>query len=223
LSSEHSLELLVRSCAIVGALVGDSSNYQLFEKLNSTGELRQLLSVETLYRRRQHSHSSSAPGSENPPAFRSGLDLRQPTVAWVSSAADETFLLEAGDDPRHRGRLHSLRGCQLTQGYGAAEDDDRECGQSRSRKPAGVVFLAQLPEEMDRSGMEPVGERGRLAFRRSIPQRSVRAHATGTSLIRLTTLPWPSEKELIQISRPFMREMTRGSSMLLAPADLISP
>lgn len=52
---------------------------------------------------------------------------------------------------------------------------------------------------------------------RPVPQSSA------TSLIKLTTLPCPSLNEEIQISRPFIRAMTCGSSRLFAPADLIFP
>ena len=71
-------------------------------------------------------------------------------VVLVADALDEALVLQAGNDARHRRRFHLLRGGKLTEGEWAAEDDYGQGGKARGRQAAGVVFLAELPEEMNR-------------------------------------------------------------------------
>ena len=181
-------------------------------KLNPSAELRQLLPFQLAHGARQLFDAASASGCHSLMAFRCRLNVRQPSVARVAFPFYETILLEARHDPGHRRRLHLFRARELTEGERSAEDDDREGRKSGGRKSAGVIFLSQLAQEMDRRRMELVGKILGLVTLR---------HVAGTSLIRPTTFPCPSESSQTQISRPFMRAMTRGSARLLAPDALI--
>lgn len=136
---------------------------QVSKNLNSTGKVRQLRPVEVFQRCGQQLHASSAPRGKNSPSFGGSVNLSQPSIASVALPVDQPIRLETGHDPRHRWRLHAFGAGKSAEGYRAAEDDDRESGEARSRKPAGIVFLAQSAQKVDRRGMELVGERARLA------------------------------------------------------------
>ena len=131
---------------------------------------------------------------------------------WITFPFYETLLLEARHDSGHRRRPHLFGARELAQSERSAENDDGKRREAGSGQSTGVVFLAQLAQEMDRRRMELVREGfGVLTLR----------HASGTSLISPTTLPCPSESSQTQISRPFMRAMMCGSARLFAPEDLM--
>lgn len=181
-------------------------------KLNPSAELRQLLPFQLAHGARQLFDAASASGCQSLMAFQCRLDVRQSSVARVAFPFYETILLEARHDPGHRRRFYLFRARELTESERSAEDDDREGRKSGGRKSAAVIFLSQLAQEMDRRRMELVGKFLGLVTLR---------HAAGTSLIRPTTFPCPSDTEEIQISRPFIRVIMRGSSRPFAPEDLI--
>ena len=145
-------------------------------------------------------------------AFCRRFDVRQPSIFWIAFPFHEVVLFETRHDPGHRRRSHLFGAGEGTQREGPAEDDDGESGKAGSGKSAGVILLSQLSQEVDCRRMKLVGERLRVV---------VPGHASGTSLIKPTTFPCPSEMSAIQISRPPMRAMTWGSVMLLAPEDLM--
>lgn len=97
--------------------------------------------------------------------FGGGANLCQPSVARVADALHEAVFLQAGYDPCHRWRLHLLRSGELAEGERSAEDDYRKSGKAGSRQPAGIILPAQLPEEVNRGRVEPVGERFRSRLR----------------------------------------------------------
>jgi len=77
------------------------------------------------------------------------VDLRKPPVACITLSMHQPSLLQSGDDPGHRRWLHLLRAGELAQCERPTEDNDRECREARSGKPAGIIFLAELPQKMN--------------------------------------------------------------------------
>ena len=56
-------------------------------------------------------------------------DMNRTTVLGVGFAHRETVALQRVDHTRHGGGAYALRGCQLADGDGSGEHDDRECGE----------------------------------------------------------------------------------------------
>ena len=103
------------------------------KKVNSAGQLRQLASAQISDDGRKFFDASRSPSGKHFLSFDGRLDSCKPSIARVTDTLDKTRFLQAGDDPRHRGRLHLLRGGELAQGERPAEDDYRERGQARGR------------------------------------------------------------------------------------------
>ncbi len=141
-----------------GSLGAHRAN-DLFKKLGSTHQLRQLGRTQASDRCRQPFDPTRSPCSKNVSSFACSPDLRQPPVVRVIESLDKTILLQASHDACHRRRLHLLGRGELPQGERPAEDHDGEGRQARSRQPGGIVFLPQLAKEMNRGGVELVGER----------------------------------------------------------------
>ena len=182
------------------------------QRLGTAFELGDLTFVERLERESQFFDTPGATGGEDLPSFVGGFDQRQTAVAQVAFTRDQSVPLEARHDACHCRRPDLLGAGERTEGEWATEYHYRQSRQARGRKSAGVVFLSQVPQQVDRGRVESVRQSRRFGSRRQV---------SATSLMNCTTFPCPSDTAEIQISRPFIRAMTRGSSMTLAPADLI--
>jgi hypothetical protein len=90
------------------------------------------------------------------------MNQRQSSVPRIALALHQANLLETRHDTGHRGRPNLLGARELTERKRTAEDDNRESGKARRGDPAGVILLAQLPQEMNRRRMELVGKGVRL-------------------------------------------------------------
>jgi hypothetical protein len=90
------------------------------------------------------------------------MNQRQSSVPRIALALHQANPLETCHDTRHRRRPHLLGAGELTERKRAAEDDNRESGKARRGDAAGVILLAQLPQEMNRRRMELVGKGVRL-------------------------------------------------------------
>ena len=99
----------------------------LFQKLDSSRQLRQLSAVETVDGGRELFDAPSASCCEDLLSFRSRLNPCQAPVADIANALDEPVLLQSRHDSRHRRRLHLLRRRELTKREWAAKDHDGEC------------------------------------------------------------------------------------------------
>ena len=120
-----------------------------FKKVDPAGQLRQLAGVQLLHSGCQLLDASGSAGGENPLSFVRRADSREASVVQVADPLDETVLLQSRHDSRHGRRLHLLRRRQLAEGERAAEDDYGESGKTRGRKPARIIFPAELAEEMN--------------------------------------------------------------------------
>ena len=91
---------------------------------------------------------------------RGGADAHDASVGRVDQALDELPRLQHPDQPRDRRRPHLLGAGEITEGDGAAEDDDGKGGELGSGEAGGIIFAAKAAEEMKRRGVEAIGEAG---------------------------------------------------------------
>ena len=75
-----------------------------------------------------------------------------------SLAADQAVALEADDEARHRRRADLLGLRELADGDAPAEHHDRQRRGARRRQPHRIVLAAEAAEEVDRRGVEALGD-----------------------------------------------------------------
>lgn len=86
----------------------------------------------------------------------------QSSVPRIALALHQTDLLQTRHNTGHRWRLYLLGARELAERERPAEDNNGEGRKARRGNSAGVVLLAQPPQQMNRRGMELVGEGVRL-------------------------------------------------------------
>lgn len=87
-------------------------------------------------------------------------------------AANQFRALQTGDDAAHRGRAHLLGVGEFAERFGAAEDEDGECGELGGADVALAVADAQAAKQVDGCGVELVGDVG-CCGRRRVAGRAV--------------------------------------------------
>lgn len=85
------------------------------QNLNTSTELRQLLSFELAYGGREFFNAAGASGGENLTTFWRRFDVRQSFVARIILSFYQPILLQSGDYPSHRGWLYLFRARELPQ------------------------------------------------------------------------------------------------------------
>lgn len=99
-------------------------------------------------------------------ALRRGGNSRDSAVGRIRRALDQPYPLELFDEARDRGRSHLLGDRQGAKGDRTAEDNHRQRRKLRRREAGGIVLTSKPTEEMDRGGMEAIGQFARGAGRR---------------------------------------------------------
>jgi hypothetical protein len=130
-----------RSGRVVTHARDDRSN-----KLNASAQLRQFCPSQFLNRTDEPRDATRASGGENLMTFRGRFDVRQPSIPRVTFPLYEIILLETRHYPRHRRRPHLLGTRESAERKRTTENDDGERREAGSRKSAGVIFFAQLPQ-----------------------------------------------------------------------------
>jgi hypothetical protein len=75
-------------------------------------------------------------------------------------AADEFGALEAGDDAAHGWRADLFGGGKFAERFGSAEDEDGKRGELGRTDSAFAVANAEAAQQVDRGGVELIGEFG---------------------------------------------------------------
>ena len=86
------------------------------------------------------------------------VDVDDPSVVRVLLTPNEGRSLEALHGPGHRRGTDAFRLGELPESDRAAEDDDGESGKRRPAQAGGRVLTSDTPQDVDRCGMEAVGE-----------------------------------------------------------------
>jgi len=127
------------------------------EDFHSFSKLRQL-------RWRQACHLRSEIFDAPPPAFLQQAraffrraDLHAAAIVRIVGNADEPAAREPRNDAAHRRRLHLFGRSEFTKSPGSAENQHGKRGKARRTLPGGDILLADMPQKMNRSRMQPVG------------------------------------------------------------------
>ena len=126
--------------------------------MTDRAQLDKFVRAEVIEACREGCNAAAARLLEQARALGRGTDVRAAGVPGVAGNGDETVALESGDDAAHGGRLDLLGGGQLAQRFGPGEDQHRERRQLRWTHAAGRVVPANAAQEVNGSGVQPVGD-----------------------------------------------------------------
>ena len=91
-------------------------------------------------------------------AFCGGVQPHDPAVIRIVLAPDQPVALHADNEPRRRRRADLFGGGELAERDRSAEDHDRQRRGPRRGEPHGVVLPPQAAEQVDRGGVQAVGD-----------------------------------------------------------------
>ncbi len=91
------------------------------------------------------------------PALGGRANLHPPCVLRIFGDDDQPAAREAGHHTAHRGRLDLLGGREFAERLRTSENEHGERGKTRRTFPGGDVLLAQPAQQVDRGGVQPVG------------------------------------------------------------------
>jgi len=117
---------------------------------------RDLVAGEALKQLREVGDPPLAAALHDATSLRSGVEALHAAVPRIALTPDESLLFERLDDARHRRRPHLLGRRELAERARPAEDEHRESGELSRRHTGRRILPADVPQGMDRSGVEAV-------------------------------------------------------------------
>lgn len=103
-------------------------------------------------------------------SFGRSADVHAAGVGRILRNIDQVTALEPGDDAAHGWQLYLLGGGEVGERFRSAENQYRECRKACRALSSGDILLADPAQQVDRGGMQAVGDRenlgGETGFRR---------------------------------------------------------
>ena len=98
-------------------------------------------------------------------AFGGGADAHAAGVVGIGRDGDQAAAIQSGHDAAHGGRLDLFGGGEFAERFWSAENQHRKRGEPRRALAGGDVLLAHAAQQVDRRGMQPVGDGQNVGMR----------------------------------------------------------
>ena len=144
--------------APVGGVALFRSAQQPLDDVGGRGERRSLRLVQRRDLGGERRHAALPALVEQTRAFCSGVQPHDPAVIRIVLAPDEPVALHPDDQAGRRRRADLFGGGELAERDRSAEDHDGQRRGARRRQAHGVVLPPQAAEQVDRGGVQAVGD-----------------------------------------------------------------
>lgn len=127
------------------------------DRAEGARDRRQVLRIELAEKLLDPLDAHVASARERAKPLRRRMDAHHTAVGAVGHLASDAGSLHFAHQPTHRGRTDLLGRRELSQRLGSAHEH-RESGELRRRDAGERVSPARAPEQMDRRGVQAVGD-----------------------------------------------------------------